>query len=119
MSMERHERARFAAELRRRGTMLSDEAVADVCEAYLELVDEGTITLELHRRLLDEAKNRRCSSWYVVACEQGDELFLRNGEPVFNVVRGHSAPYEHYDQGCFSINEAKRIARALNEGRQP
>lgn len=58
MDDERMERAQFAAELRRKGTLLSDEAVADVCEAFLELVDEGTITLELHLRLVDEAVHR-------------------------------------------------------------
>lgn len=56
MDLKRHDRARFAAELRRRGTMLSDEAIADVCEAYLELADDGTISLELHEHLVDQAR---------------------------------------------------------------
>lgn len=56
MNVERHDRARFAAELRRKGTLLSDEAIADVCEAYLELVEDGTITLELHEQLLSTSR---------------------------------------------------------------
>lgn len=52
MNVERHDRARFAAELRRKGTLLSDEAIADVCEAYLELIEDGTITLELHEQVV-------------------------------------------------------------------
>lgn len=61
MSLERLKRAVFAAEVRRKGTLLSDEAVADVCEALLQLVEEaeGTITLELHERLLREAVERK------------------------------------------------------------
>lgn len=52
MDLQRLERAQFAAELRRKGTLLSDEAIADVCEALLELTEEGTITLELHHDVM-------------------------------------------------------------------
>lgn len=58
MDLKRHDRARFASELRRRGTMLSDEAIADVCEAYLELADDGSISLELHEQVLQRLRGR-------------------------------------------------------------
>lgn len=56
MDTERVKRARFAAEVRRKGTLLSDEAVEDVCEALLELIDGGVITLELHRQIVDQVR---------------------------------------------------------------
>lgn len=52
MDHERLGRAVWAAELRRKGTLLSDEAVADVCEALLEVAGAGTITLELHEQVV-------------------------------------------------------------------
>lgn len=60
MNYDRIDRARFAAELRRRGTLISDEGLVDVCEAFLECFAalEGTVTLELHgevtRKLIEE-----------------------------------------------------------------
>lgn len=62
MNHERLERAVFAAEVRRKGTLLSDEAVADVCEALLEVADEGTITLELHEQLLGKAIDEKAKA---------------------------------------------------------
>jgi hypothetical protein len=57
MDTERIERARFAAEVRRRGTILSNEAITDLCEALLEILDGGSISLELHRELLDKVRS--------------------------------------------------------------
>lgn len=74
MIQERLEAACWAAELRRRGTLLSDQAVAEVCEALLELAGEGTITLELHERVMAERT------------EQRDEL-LRSTEKALGDVR--------------------------------
>lgn len=56
MDHERLGRAVWAAELRRKGTLLSDEAVADVCEALLEVAGDGTITLELHEQLMGQLR---------------------------------------------------------------
>lgn len=56
---ERLDRAQFAAEVRRKGTLLSDEAIGDVCEALLELLDGGSISLELHEELLGKARVER------------------------------------------------------------
>lgn len=59
MDAERMERAQFAAELRRKGTLLSDEAIADVCEAFLELADDGSISLELHEQISGAVRAER------------------------------------------------------------
>lgn len=59
MNRERMERAQFAADLRRKGTLLSDEAIGDVCEALLELLETGGISLELHEEITAELRAQR------------------------------------------------------------
>jgi hypothetical protein len=52
---QRIQDALFAARLRPRGVILSSEAIADVCEVLLYLVEEGTLTLSAHEHILKQA----------------------------------------------------------------
>lgn len=59
MNRDRMERAQFAAEVRRKGTLLSSEGIEDVCEALLELIEDGAISLELHEEITSKLRKER------------------------------------------------------------